>query len=238
MSNLTLDLLTQPYDDELFEYDYKEQIYVPKVTAINDYAYVNLLRDWTTEENAQSYLFLLSRVVNETILSMKDAKYQTIMKYYLAHSKKARIELFKIYSDSVWYNRRDGGFMMAYNSGANLNQGKLIEFGIDKALSPIAKQIVMNSYLGTRYLPYDINTKVRLDDFDAVLSYLVTNGYITQEQSDEISLLTEPKISDLPYDMSYRITDEPDGKYLFTDLHTLKKAIAKMRMYDPVNGTW
>lgn len=229
----TQDFLERPYEDELFEYDYHEQMYVPKFTAIRDYAYVNLLKDWTTEENAQSYLFLLSRVVNEVILSMKDAKYQMAMKYYLAHSKKARIELFKLYSDSAWYNRRDGGFMMAYNSGANLNQGKLIEFGIDKALSPIAKQIVMNSYLGTRFLPYDINIKERLDDLDAVLSYLVTNGYITQEQADAVETL-----DDLPYDMSYRITEEQDGKYLFSDLHTLKKAIAKLRMHDPVNGTW
>ncbi|NCU31213.1 hypothetical protein EOM57_05455 [Candidatus Saccharibacteria bacterium] len=155
------------------------------------------------------------------------------MKYYLAHSKKARIELFKIYSDSVWYNRRDGGFMMAYNTGANLNQGKMIEFGLDKTLSPIAKQIVTNSYLGTRFLPYDINTKERLDDLDAVLAYLVTNNYITQLQADEVETL-----SDLPYDMSYRIVQEPDGKYLFTDLHTLKKAIALLRTYNPVNGTW
>ena len=86
--------------------------------------------------------------------------------------------------DGAWYNRRDGGFMMAYNSGANLNQGKLIEFGLDKALSPIAKQIVMNSYLGSRFLPYDINDKEVFDDFDALLVYLVSEAYITQVQAD------------------------------------------------------
>lgn len=233
MSIPSQDFLERPYEDELFEYDYDEQMYVPKVSAIESYAYANLLKDWTTAENAQSYLFLLSRVVNEVILSFKDPKYQMAMKYYLAHSKKARIELFKLYSDSVWYNRRDGGFMMTYNTGANLNQGKMIEFGLDKALSPIAKQIVSNSYLGTRFLPYDINTKERLDDLDAVLVYLVANGYITQLQADDVETL-----SDLPYDMSYRIAEEPDGKYLFTDLHTLKKAIAQLRLYDPINGTW
>ncbi len=227
------DKLLKPYDDELFEYDYSEQIYVPKVEAILEYAGINLLKDWTTVENAQSYLSLLARVVNETIYSFKDPKYVMHMKYYLAHSKKARIELFKIYSDSAWYNRRDGGFMMAYNSGANLNQGKMIEFGIDKALSPIAKQIVLNSYLGTRFLPIDINDKERFDDLDSLLDYLVANDYITSLQADSINTL-----ENLPYDMSYNVMVEPDGKYLFIDLYTFKKATAKLRMYDPVNGTW
>lgn len=228
------DKLEYPYDnDNDMKYDYNEQRYVPTVEGIMQNAYVDLLKEWTTNENAQSYLDLLSRVIYETILSFKDSKYRTSMLYYLAHSKKARAEIFKIMQDGAWYNRRDGGFMMAYNSGANLNQGKMIEFGIDKALSPIAKQIVSNSYLGSRFLPYDVNDSQVFADFDTVKAFLVSEAYITQDQAD----LAE-SLEDLPYDRRYSVYIELSGKYIFTDLRTLAKAVAKMKIYDPVNGTW
>lgn len=229
----THDKLSKPYTTEEMIYDYNEQRYIPTTEGIAQHAYINLIVDWKTAENAQSYLDLLSRVIYETILSMKDSKYRTSMLYYLAHSKKARNELFKIMQDGAWYNRRDGGFMMAYNSGANLNQGKLIEFGLDKALSPIAKQIVMNSYLGSRFLPYDINDKEVFDDFDALLVYLVSEAYITQVQADEMTTL-----EDLPYDRRYSVYIELSGKYIFTDLRTLAKAVENMKIYNPTNGTW
>lgn len=229
----THDKLSKPYATEEMIYDYNEQRYIPTTEGIAQHAYINLIVDWKTAENAQSYLDLLSRVIYETILSMKDSKYRTSMLYYLAHSKKARNELFKIMQDGAWYNRRDGGFMMAYNSGANLNQGKLIEFGLDKALSPIAKQIVMNSYLGSRFLPYDINDKEVFDDFDALLVYLVSEAYITQVQADEMTTL-----EDLPYDRRYSVYIELSGKYIFTDLRTLAKAVENMKIYNPTNGTW
>ena len=229
----THDKLSKPKDTEEMVYDYNEQRYIPTTEGIKQHAYINLITDWKTDENAQSYLDLLSRVIYETILSMKDSKYRTSMLYYLAHSKKARNELFKIMQDGAWYNRRDGGFMMAYNSGANLNQGKMIEFGIDKAISPIAKQIVMNSYLGSRFLPYDINDKQTFDDFNAVLVYLVSEAYITQEQADVMLTL-----EDLPYDRRYSVYIELSGKYIFTDLRTLAKAVEKMKIYNPTSGTW
>lgn len=229
----THDKLSKPYTTEEMIYDYNEQRYIPTTEGIAQHAYINLIVDWKTAENAQSYLDLLSRVIYETILSMKDSKYRTSMLYYLAHSKKARNELFKIMQDGAWYNRRDGGFMMAYNSGANLNQGKLIEFGLDKALSPIAKQIVMNSYLGSRFLPYDINDKEVFDDFDALLVYLVSEAYITQVQADLMETL-----EDLPYDRRYSVYIELSGKYIFTDLRTLAKAVENMKIYNPTNGTW
>ena len=179
----TLEYLDRPFIDGMMDYDYDEQMYIPLVKGILEYAYVNLIVDWKTEENAQAYLQLVARVVYETILSLKDPKYRIQMLYYMSHSKKARVEMFKLFSDTAWYNRRDGGFMMAYNTGANLNQGKLIEFGVDKALSPIAKQLVLNTYLGTKYLPYDINTTTTFDDLPALVVYLVDNTYITAEQA-------------------------------------------------------
>jgi hypothetical protein len=229
----TLDFLDKPQDDGMLQYDYVEQRYVPLVEGIKNNYYVNLVVDWKTVENAQSYLDLVSRVVNEIILSYKDPKFVEHMRYYLAHSKKARIELQKLYGDTAWYNRRDGGFMMAYNSGANLNQGKLIEFGIDKAVSNIATQIIKNSYFASRYLPVDINTKIKYDTFDELKAHLVSESLITQTQADNATA-----ISDLPYSSSYDIDYiEYEDKYLFTDLLTLRKAVANKRIYNQ-NGTW
>ena len=81
----------------------------------------------------------------------KDQKYKTAMLYYMAHSRSARLELQKIFYDTVWYNRRDGGFMMAYNSGANLNQGKLIEFGKTKQIFENPKEELTENYMTGRF---------------------------------------------------------------------------------------
>ena len=94
----THDKLSKPYTTEEMIYDYNEQRYIPTTEGIAQHAYINLIVDWKTAENAQSYLDLLSRVIYETILSMKDSKYRTSMLYYLAHSKKARNELFQDYA--------------------------------------------------------------------------------------------------------------------------------------------
>jgi hypothetical protein len=232
-SIMRLDMLDRPYNDDTMTYDYSEQRYIPLVDGILENGYVNLIRDWRTEDNAQSYLDLLSRVVYETILSMKDSKYRFQMKYYMAHSKQARQEIFNLMADSVWYNRRDGGFMMAYNSGANLNQGKLVEFGIDKALSSIAKQMVKNTYLGTRYLPYDLNKLETFDEFADLTAYLVTNDYFTQ---DEVDLFET--IDDIVDDGTFRVYEELNGVYVFKELNTIEKAKEKMKIYNNTSGTW
>ncbi len=226
------DFLEKPLVDDFFDYDYDLSIYVPKVEGIKANAFVDLTKRWGSRDNAQAYLYLLAQVVNEVILSYKNQKYRLEMKYYLSHSIEARIELMNLFSDSVWYNRRDGGFMMAYNSGANLNQGKLIEFGIDKALSSVAKQMIENTIFGTRHLKYDINTKETFEDLDSLKTYLVENNYITQEESDEIENYTE-----IPSNPKYYITQKLDGGYVFTYLDTLKDAKANMRRYSGT-GDW
>ena len=235
MSIPTYDFLERPFNDDFMTWNYEENRYVPLVDGVIKDCYVNLIVDWGTKENAQSYLDLLSRVVNEIVLSFKDQKYRDKTLYYIAHSKQARQTLLKIYSDSVWYNRRDGGFMMAYNSGVNLNQGKMIEFGIDKTLSPIAKQIIKNTILGTRILPIEINTKIKFADLTTLLAYLVTETYITQEESDVVALSLD--LSDLPYHEAYDVVLLDSGSYLFTDLETLSKAILNMKNNSSV-GTW
>ena len=232
----TYDILERPYADDYMQWDNKEHRYVPLVDGILKDAYVNLIVDWGKKENAQSYLDLVSRVIYETILSYKDERFKVSMLYYMAHSKKMRAEIYKIFCDTVWYNRRDGGFMMAYNTGANLNQGKLIEFGIDKALSPIAHQIIRNSELGTRYMTVDINEKQIFASLTALTTFLNEEGYISTEDVENV--LESESINDLPYTEDYQLVELENDRYLFTNIKSIKSYIEKMWIYDNVNGTW
>ena len=232
----TYDILERPYADNYMQWDNKEHRYVPLVDGILKDAYVNLIVDWGKKENAQSYLDLVSRVIYETILSYKDERFKVSMLYYMAHSKKMRAEIYKIFCDTVWYNRRDGGFMMAYNTGANLNQGKLIEFGIDKALSPIAHQIIRNSELGTRYMTVDINEKQIFSGLEALTTFLNEEGYISTEDVENV--LESESINDLPYTEDYQLVELENDRYLFTNIKSIKSYIEKMWIYDNVNGTW
>ena len=232
----TYDILTAPLVDTKMAWDFEEHRYVPLVDGILKDSYVNLVTDWKTKENAQSYLDLLSRVVTETILSFKDEKYKNTMLYYMGHSKKARKEIQKIFYDTVWYNRRDGGFMMAYNTGANLNQGKMIEFGIDKAISSIAKQIIKNSPLGTKYMTVDINEKQIFVSLATLLSFLVSEGIITSTESDVVTASED--INDLPYTEDYQLLALENDRYLYTNIKSIKSYVEKMWIYDNSNGTW
>ncbi len=158
------------------------------------------------------------------------------MLYYMAHSKKMRKEIYKIFCDSIWYNRRDGGFMMAYNTGANLNQGKMIEFGIDKAISPIAKQIVKNSPLGTRYMTVDINEKQIFASLTTLLAYLVAQSIITSDESGVVALSED--LNDLPYTEDYQLVTLENSRYLYTNIKSIKGYVEAMWIHDNANGTW
>jgi hypothetical protein len=232
----TYDFLERPLADDFMTYDFNEHRYIPLVDGILKDAYVNLVVDWGLKENAQSYLDLVSRVIYETILSFKDEKYKNTMLYYMAHSKKMRREIQKIFNDSVWYNRRDGGFMMAYNTGANLNQGKLIEFGIDKAISSIARQIIKNSPLGTRYMTVDINEKQIFSSLETLLAFLVSENYITSDESDTVT--ESGTLYDLPYAEDYQLLVLENDRCLFTNIKSIKSYVEDMWINDNANGTW
>lgn len=234
MSIPNYDYMT-PTGDEFLEYDFDENRYVPTLGGVKANAYVNLEQRWGSKSNAQCYLDLLSRVVNEVILGYKDQKYRLKMQYWLAHSKQARLELIKLFNDAVWYNRRDGGFMMAYNSGANLNQGKLIEFGVDKAVSSIAHQEIKNTVFGTRYLTVDINEKEDFSTLTDLLTYLFSENYITQDQAD---IVTESEdLNDLPHNDDYYLIQLPNEHYLFTNIKSINKYVSQMKKYN-ANGDW
>src|SRR5690554_3071668 len=187
-----LDFLQQPLVDDMLDYDYTNHRYIPTINGVKNTAYLDLVVIWGSTENAQSYLELLSQVVYDVILSKVDGdKNKNKVLYYIAHSIEMRNLMIDIFKDSVWYNQRDGGFMLAYNSGANLNMGKFIEFGIDKALSVIAQQKIKNSVLGNRVLRYNLNDFHYFVDMEELLGFLVIKGVIDSEQANEIETLDE-----------------------------------------------
>lgn len=230
------DFIERPYKDRMLDYNYYNHRYIPTIEGIRNTAYVDLVEVWRTQENAQSYLDLLSSVVYDVLLSKVDgSKYKTKMLYYLSHSKEMRVLLVDLFKDAVWYNQRDGGFMMAYNSGANLNQGKLIEFGIDKALSVIAHQKLKNSELGNRILRYNLNKFNYFNDIEELKVFLVDNGYVDQEVADEIV-----ELKDVPKNPNFSILGfNKDNKIVLEDLNTYERdIIGKMWLYDKTNGSW
>lgn len=223
-----------PQPDDLMDYDYATHQYIPKIEAISANAYLDLTTIWGSEANAQSYLDLVRKVVYDVIMSMRDGvKYQTAVLYYLSHSREARQQIWELFSDTVWYNFRDGGFMMAYNTGANLNLGKDITFGIEKALSPIAKQKISNSELGARILRYNLNDFTYFDTLADLVNYLETNEFITSEEADSVAL-----ISDIPTSYKFRVFVNRDGKYTFEDLLSYQKIIGMMKIYNDATGNW
>jgi len=232
----TYDKLERPLVDDFMTYDNSEHRYIALVDGILKDAYINLITDWGSKPNAQSYLDLVSRVIYETILSFKDEKYKNTMLYYMSHSKKMRIEIYKVFCDTVWYNRRDGGFMMAYNSGANLNQGKMIEFGIKQALSSIAFQIIKNSPLGTRFMTVDVNEKQTFNSLAELLAFLVSENIITSEESDVVTLSED--LEDLPYTEDYQLVELENDRYLYTNIKSIKSYVETMYINDNANGDW
>lgn len=223
-----------PQPDDLMDYDYNLHQYVPKIEALSESSYLDLLTIWQTEENAQSYLDLLRKVVYDVILSFKDGvKYQVPMLYYLSHSKEAREWLWQLFIDTAWYNFRDGGFLMAYNTGANINLGKEIKFGIEQALSSIARQKITNDEFGARLMKYNLDLFYYFDTLQELLDYIETQGFITAEKK---ALIT--KIDEITSSYKYRVFINRDGKYTFQDLMTIERITNEMKLYNNVSGNW
>lgn len=223
-----------PQPDDYMDYDYFTHQYIPRVEKLSSNIYLDLTTMWGSEENAQSYLDLLRKVVYDIILSFKDGtKYKNAMLYYLSHSKEAREWLWEIFSDTAWYNFRDGGFMLGYNSGANINLGKEIKFTIEQALSPVARQKIMNDEMGARIMKYTLNDFTYFDTLDELKAYMVSESLIT---SDESLLVLE--LSDMPKSYKYRVFINRENKYTIEDLLTYDKIIASMKIYNNVSGNW
>lgn len=201
-----------------------EKRYVPSVDLIMNEAYFDIVKQWgNSKENAQSYLDLLSRVVYNCIYSRYSNKYKDYTEYYLSHSIKARETLKEIFLDTSWYNRRDGGFMMAYNTGINLNTGKEVLFEINKVMSVIGNQIISNNYLGNHIPQYNLNNFYYFETLEEMLENMIINGLITAIQAGYIE-----SIDEIPKSPKYRVFINEHDFYVWEDLLTWKRIIGEI----------
>jgi len=237
----TYDYLSAPYQEPDMMgllYNMVESRYVPSIDFVSKNAYVNLIGVWGSEKNAQSYLDLLSSVVYTYILSHYDNKYRYQVLWFMAHSKQVRNALIQIFVNSVWYNHRDGGFMLVYSSGINMDQMKEFKLDLDRALSPVERQIIDNSFLGTRILETNFNEVLKYDTIDDLKTYMVTNTIITQDEADD-SDTTGDLMNITKVRIRYRIYLNEDLKYCLEDTRFYENVILATKYeFDSINGTW
>jgi hypothetical protein len=237
----TYDYLSVPYEEANNEgliYIKKESRYLPSIDFVRNNAYINLIDVWGSVESAQSYLDLLSSVIYTYILSHYDNKYRFLVLWQMAHSKQTRNALMQIFSISVWYNHRDGGFMLVYTSGINMDQMKEFKLDLDRALSPVERQIIDNSFLGTRILETNFNEVLKYDTIDDLKTYMVTNTIITQDEADD-SDTTGDLMNITKVRIRYRIYLNEDLKYCLEDTRFYENVILATKYeFDSINGTW
>lgn len=237
----TYDYLSAPYQEPDMEgllYNMVESRYVPSIDFVSKNAYVNLIGVWGSKENAQSYLDLLSSVVYTYILSHYDNKYRYQILWFMAHSKQVRNALIQIFVNSVWYNHRDGGFMLVYSSGINMDQMKEFNLDLKRALSPVERQIIDNSFLGTRILETNYNEVVKYDTFELLLAGMVTSSIITQDEADDCEDIDDV-LDILKVRVRYRIYINEDLKYCLEDTRFYENVILATKYeFNSVNGTW
>ena len=235
------DYLAVPYQEPDMQgllYDMKESRYLPSIDFVSKNAYVDLIGVWGSEENAQSYLDLLSSVIYTYILSHYDNKYRFQVLWFMAHSKQVRNALSQIFVNSIWYNHRDGGFMLVYSSGINMDQMKEFKLDLQRALSPVERAIIDNSFLGTRILETNFNTITKYDTFVALKDAMLANTLITQDEYDNAESITD-LMNVLKVRLRYRIYINEDLKYCIEDTKTYENVILATKYeFNSVNGTW
>jgi hypothetical protein len=237
----TYDYLTIPYDEDNLEgllYQKTESRYVPSLKFVKKVAYIDLSKVWRSPENAQSYLDLLSSVIYTYILSRYDNKYRFTVLWHMSHSKQVRNALMSIFTNSVWYNHRDGGFMLVYSSGVNLDQMKDMKFDLERALSPVERQIIDNSFLGTRIIETNFNTITKYATYALLSAGMVTSAIITADEAllcEDIDHL----LAILAVRSRYRIYLNEDQEYCLEDTKTYENVIlASKYEFNTATGTW
>jgi hypothetical protein len=235
------DYLAVPYQEPDMHgllYNKIESRYLPSIDFVSKNAYVDLIGVWGSEENAQSYLDLLSSVIYTYILSHYDNKYRYIVLWFMAHSKQVRNALSQIFVNSVWYNHRDGGFMLVYSSGINMDQMKEFKLDLERALSPVERAIIDNSFLGTRILETNFNTITKYDTFLSLIDQMLLDGLITQDEYDNAETITD-LMNVLKVRLRYRIYINEELQYCIEDTKTYENVILATKYeFDSVNGTW
>ena len=237
----TYDYLVNPYQEENEEglfYDKLQSRYLPSIDFVANNAYVNLISVWGTKENAQSYLDLLSSVVYTYIMKQYDNKYRYVILWHMSHSKQVRNSLKQIFTNTVWYNHRDGGFMLVYSSGVNFDQMKDMQFDLKKALSPVERAIIDNSFLGTRIIETNFNTITKYADYATLKAGMVTATIITQDEADLCTVIDDI-LAIQKVRVRYRIYINEDIEYCLEDTKTYENVIlASKYEFNNATGTW
>lgn len=237
----TYDFLEKPYVEKDFKgllYDYNESRYIPSIDLISREGYISLIDKWGSRENAQSYLDLVSRAVYTYIMQHYDNKYRFQILYYMSHSKQIRNALIQIFISSVWYNHRDGGFLLVYSSGINMDQMKEFSLDLKRAFSPIERQIIDNSFLGTRVLDINFNNIVRYDTFIELKDSMLTDSLITEDEYDNADT-TSDLMNILKIRVRYRIYINEQLKYCLEDTRHYENVILASKFeFNNASGNW
>ena len=221
MANLLEDRLEKPYSDELLTYNYKENRYVLTVDA-SKHSGLDLELLWQGRANAEKYLDLVSRALYTYIFHNKDSKYHDKFKWIFSHSKKFREEIYQAFQDIIWYNHRDGGFLVAYNTGVNLSQMAKLDIEIDMAVSVIGKSHLLNSGLMELIPRHNILQRHKISDFKQFKEFLVEQGVLTEEKAEKVETL-----NDIPKSMEYRLYKDFKGNYTYDDFTFWDKELSK-----------
>jgi len=220
MAILTMDKITKPYDDDFLNWDIDKQRYI-LVPEKADFETALVLSElWEGNDNVLWYLDAVSRVCYTSIFKFKDPKYRKRLEYYLSHSKEMRKAIFELMVDTIQYNFEDGGFLIAYQTGINLHEMKEIRMKIANVMSVVGDQIMENHEMKERIIRWNVNDFTYLADLTALLAYMVTQGFMTQEVADEVET-----INDISSDYRYRVFVIEDGRYVCEDMLTFKKAL-------------
>lgn len=175
---------------------------------------------WESNENAEWYLDAISRVVETSILRFKDSRYTNDeFLYELTHSKTMREAIIKVMIDAVQYNEAGGGFLIAYETGINLQEMKELRLQIENTMSVIAEQIIKNTRLGERVSSRNVNRKYVFGNIDDLLDYMVDNNFIDEDEANKVD-----ELLDIPYSHKYKVyEDYIKSGYVLEDILTVQK---------------
>ena len=125
-----------------------------------------------------------------------------------------------------------------YSSGINMDQMKEFSLDLKRALSPVERQIIDNSFLGTRILETNYNEVVKYDTFELLLAGMVTSSIITQDEADDCEDIDDV-LDIFKVRVRYRIYINEDLKYCLEDTRFYENVILATKYeFDIVNGTW
>ncbi len=217
------DFLVKPFNDDKMSYDIEKHQYILDLDYSLQETGVSLVELWGNNDNANGILMIISNVSYTILSKYKDnTKYYDRTLYWLSHSKKGRDFIKNLMLDMVRYNHEDGGMFIAYQTGINLQEMKDVQVQLHHAYSAIAEQIMEKYGQQARVELMNINTMSRFSNLNDLLTYMLSESLITQEQLDLVE-----EIKDIPYNYKYKVFINAQEQFVCEDTLTFKKAMEK-----------